>query len=60
MKLWDIIGDSFNSFEKVAIFKVANNLLLDEPNLEAVVSINDGSGNEVDNCEVKDEDVMEV
>lgn len=39
---------------------MANNLLLDEPNLEAVVSINDGSGNGVDNCEVKDEDVMEV
>lgn len=36
------------------------NLSLDEPDLEEVVFTDDGSGNEANNCEAEDEDVMEV
>ena len=42
-KLWDIAGDSFDSFEDVGMLEVAN-LSLDEPDLEAVVFTDDGNG----------------
>lgn len=59
-KLWDIAGDSFDSFEDVGMLEVAH-LSLDEPDLEAVVFTDDGSGNEANDGGAEDEeDVMEV
>ena len=50
-KAWDIAGDAFDSFEDVGMFDVAN-LSLDNPELEAKITKEDG----VD----KDEDVIEI
>uniref|UniRef100_A0A5B7AFB0 BED-type domain-containing protein n=1 Tax=Davidia involucrata TaxID=16924 RepID=A0A5B7AFB0_DAVIN len=44
-KMWDIAGDTFDSFEDVGVLEVAN-LSLDEPELEAVVFMDDGNERE--------------
>lgn len=43
-KMWDIGGDTFDSFEDVGVLEVAS-LSLDEPELEAVIFTDDGDGN---------------
>ncbi|KAL6541851.1 hypothetical protein OROGR_011337 [Orobanche gracilis] len=44
-KLWDIGGDSFDTFEDVGDLEIAQ-LSLDDPNLERVVFTDDGDGDE--------------
>ncbi|CAL5368910.1 unnamed protein product [Camellia sinensis] len=44
-KLWDIAGDTFDSFDDVGMLEVAN-LSLDEPEMEVVLFTDDGGANE--------------
>ena len=58
-KLWDIAGDSFDSFEDVGMLEVAN-LSLDEPDLEAVVFTDDGNGVGHVISDGEDDETMEI
>ena len=46
-KMWEIAGDTHDSFEDVRVLEVAN-LSLDEPELETVVFIDDVDHHQID------------
>ena len=46
-KMWDIAGDTHDSFEDVGVLEVAN-LSLDEPKLETVVFTDDVDHDQID------------
>ncbi|CAL5395559.1 unnamed protein product [Camellia sinensis] len=59
-KLWDIAGDTFDSFDDVGMLEVAN-LSLDEPEMEVVLFTDDGGANEEKGGDATDdEDVQEI
>ncbi|CAL5327444.1 unnamed protein product [Camellia sinensis] len=59
-KLWDIAGDTFDSFDDVGMLEVAN-LSLDEPEMEVVLFTDDGGANEEKGGDANDdEDVQEI
>ncbi|CAL5383489.1 unnamed protein product [Camellia sinensis] len=59
-KLWDIAGDTFDSFDDVGMLEVAN-LSLDEPEMEVVLFTDDGGANEKKGGDANDvEDVQEI
>ena len=54
-KMWDIAGDTHDSFEDVGVLEVAN-LSLDEPELETVVFTDDVDHDQIDG----DDEAIEV
>ncbi|KAL7184916.1 hypothetical protein ACSBR2_026962 [Camellia fascicularis] len=57
-KLWDIAGDTFDSFDNVRMLEVAN-LSLDEPEMEVVLFIDDGGSNEEKDGDANDDEVVQ-
>ncbi|CAL5427429.1 unnamed protein product [Camellia sinensis] len=59
-KLWDIAGDTFDSFDDVGMLEVAN-LSLDEPEMEVVLFTDDGGANEEKGGDANDdEDILHI
>ncbi|CAL5432817.1 unnamed protein product [Camellia sinensis] len=54
-KLWDIAGDTFDSFDDVGMLEVAN-LSLDEPEMEVVLFTDDGGANEEKGGDANDDE----
>ncbi|KAL8475705.1 hypothetical protein ACS0TY_028387 [Phlomoides rotata] len=46
-KMWDVVGDAFDSMEDVGILGIAN-LSIEEPELESVLFGDEGANNDDD------------